>query len=89
MERVLLKLSGQALSKNGTGLDGKKLHDISLEIKALKDQEHKIMEANRKSFESILKKKQKDELEKIKQENKKKDFKDKSLGEPKAQQPEK
>ncbi len=42
MERVLLKLSGQALSKNGTGLDGKKLHDISLEIKALKESGYQI-----------------------------------------------
>ena len=45
-----------------------KLND---EIKVLKDKEHKIMEENRKSFESILTKDQKAELEKIKEEHKK------------------
>ncbi len=57
---------------------------LNKEIKALKDQEHKIMEENRKSFESILTKEQKAELEKIKQEHmKKRDFFDKSVGAPK------
>lgn len=41
---------------------------LNKEIKALKDQEHKIMEANRKSFESILTKEQKAELAKMKAE---------------------
>ena len=44
---------------------------LNNEIKVLKDKEHKIMEANRKSFESILTKDQKAELEKIKEEFKK------------------
>lgn len=43
---------------------------LNKEIKALKEQEHKIMEANRKSFESILTKEQKAELEKMKAERK-------------------
>ena len=44
---------------------------LNNEIKGWKDKEHKIMEANRKSFESILTKDQKAELEKIKEEFKK------------------
>ena len=44
---------------------------INEEIKVLKDKEHKIMENNRKNFESILTKEQKAELEKIKEEHKK------------------
>ncbi len=35
MERVLLKLSGQALSTNGIGLDNEKVHNVALEIKKL------------------------------------------------------
>ena len=49
----------------------KDLIKLNEEIKVLKDKEHKIMEANRKSFESILTKDQKAELEKIKEEHKK------------------
>ena len=45
---------------------------LNQEIKVLKDKEHKIMEANRKAFESILTKEQKAELEKIKAEHEKK-----------------
>ena len=48
---------------------------LNNEIKVLKDKEHKIMEENRKAFESILTKDQKAELEKIKAEHDKK-FKD-------------
>ena len=48
---------------------------LNNEIKVLKDKEHKIMEENRKAFESILTKEQKAELEKIKAEHDKK-FKD-------------
>ena len=44
---------------------------LNKEIKALKEQEHKIKEANRKSFESILTKEQKAELEKMKAEHQK------------------
>ena len=44
---------------------------LNKEIKALKDQEHKIMESNRKSFESVLTKDQKAELEKMKAEREK------------------
>ena len=44
---------------------------LNKEIKALKDQEHKIMEANRKSFESLLTKEQKAELAKMQAERKK------------------
>jgi len=47
---------------------------LNKEIKALKDKEHKIMEDNRKAFESILTKDQKAELEKIKSEHAKKGF---------------
>lgn len=49
----------------------KDLIKLNEEIKVLKDKEHKIMEENRKSFESILTKDQKAELEKIKEEHKK------------------
>ena len=45
---------------------------LNNEIKVLKDKEHKIMEENRKAFESILTKDQKAELEKIKSEHDKK-----------------
>ncbi len=45
---------------------------LNNEIKVLKDKEHKIMEENRKAFESILTKEQKAELEKIKKEHDKK-----------------
>jgi len=45
---------------------------LNNEIKVLKDKEHKIMEENRKAFESILTKDQKAELEKIKAEHNKK-----------------
>lgn len=45
---------------------------LNKEIKALKEQEHKIMEANRKSFESILTKEQKAELAKMQAERAKK-----------------
>ena len=44
---------------------------LNKEIKALKNQEHKIMEANRKSFESLLTKEQKAELAKMQAERKK------------------
>lgn len=44
---------------------------LNKEIKALKDQEHKIMEANRKSFEAMLTKEQKAELAKMKAEREK------------------
>ena len=37
MERVILKLSGQALSGNGQGLSTSKIHEIALEIKELKN----------------------------------------------------
>ena len=37
MERVILKLSGQALSSNGQGLSTSKIHEIALEIKELKN----------------------------------------------------
>jgi uridylate kinase len=37
MERVILKLSGQALSSNGQGLSISKIHEIALEIKELKN----------------------------------------------------
>lgn len=47
---------------------------LNNEIKVLKDKEHKIMEENRKAFESILTKDQKAELEKIKSEHSKRDF---------------
>ena len=43
---------------------------LNNEIKKLKDEKHKIMEANRKAFESILTKEQKAELEKMKAEHK-------------------
>lgn len=43
---------------------------LNKEIKVLKEQEHKIKEANRKSFEAILTKEQKAELEKMKSERK-------------------
>lgn len=57
---------------------------LNKEISVLKDKEHKIMEENRKAFESVLTKEQKAELEKIKQEHvKKRDFFDKSVGAPK------
>ena len=39
---------------------------LNKEIKALKEQEHKIKEANRKSFEALLTKEQKAELAKMK-----------------------
>lgn len=45
---------------------------LNNEIKVLKAQEHKIMEENRKAFESVLTKEQKAELEKIKAEHNKK-----------------
>lgn len=44
---------------------------LNKEIKALKEQEHKIMEANRKSFELLLTKEQKAELAKMKTEREK------------------
>lgn len=44
---------------------------LNKEIKALKEQEHKIMEANRKSFEALLTKEQKAELAKMKAEREK------------------
>lgn len=44
---------------------------LNKEIKALKEQEHKIMEANRKSFEALLTKEQKAELAKMKTEREK------------------
>ncbi len=45
---------------------------LNKEIKVLKDKRHKIMEKNRKSFEAMLTKEQKAELEKIKAEHKEK-----------------
>lgn len=45
---------------------------LNNEIKALKCKEHKIMEENKKSFESVLTKSQKAELAKIKSERAKK-----------------
>lgn len=42
---------------------------LNNEIKKLRDEKHKIMEANRKAFESILTKEQKAELEKMKAEH--------------------
>ncbi len=45
---------------------------LNKEIKVLKEKRHKIMEENRKSFESMLTKEQKAELEKIKAEHKEK-----------------
>ena len=44
---------------------------LNKEIKALKEQEHKIKEANRKSFEALLTKEQKAELAKMKAEREK------------------
>lgn len=44
---------------------------LNKEIKALKEQEHKIKEANRKSFEALLTKEQKAELAKMKTEREK------------------
>ena len=44
---------------------------LNKEIKALKEQEHKIKEANRKSFEALLTKEQKAELAKMQAERKK------------------
>lgn len=44
---------------------------LNKDIKALKEQEHKIKEANRKSFEALLTKEQKAELAKIKTEREK------------------
>ena len=44
---------------------------LNKEIKALKEQEHKIKEANKKSFEALLTKEQKAELAKMKTEREK------------------
>lgn len=60
---------------------------LNKEIKALKDQEHKIMEENRKAFESILTKEQKAELDKIKTEHEKKFKEGFKPGCPKGPQP--
>ncbi len=46
------------------------LQKLNKEIKALKEQRHKLMEQNKKAFESILTKEQKAELEKMKAERK-------------------
>lgn len=45
---------------------------LNKDIKVLKEKRHKIMEQNRKSFEAMLTKEQKAELEKIKAEHKEK-----------------
>lgn len=59
---------------------------LNKEIKALKEQEHKIKEANRKSFEALLTKEQKAELAKMKTEREK-NFKGHRLHHPKGRPP--
>ena len=59
---------------------------LNKEIKALKKQEHKIKEANRKSFEALLTKEQKAELAKMKTEREK-NFKGHKPHHPKGRPP--
>lgn len=59
---------------------------LNKEIKALKEQEHKIKEANRKSFEALLTKEQKAELAKMKTEREK-NFKGHRPHHPKGRRP--
>ena len=54
MQRIILKISGEALSENGTGISMEKVNAIALEIKDLYDLSNVIFSVPRDAFELLI-----------------------------------